>query len=138
MIKHFFSKQFLGFVAVGGTAAASQWLTRILFSMWVSFPIAIALAYAVGMAIAFTLNSLFVFPKSAKPRHKQARDFILINMGFFPVVWAGALVIASAMHAVGIVRGGQEIAHGIALTLPMAGTFLLYKFFAFKDSQNGR
>lgn len=134
MIRHFFTKQFLGFLAVGGSAAFVQWSSRILFSFWLPFSVAIILAYALGMALAFTLNSFFVFPKSTKPRRSQARGFVVINLAFFPLVWAASLVFNRALHAFGMLRYSEGLAHGMALALPMAATFLFYKFSAFKDT----
>ena len=63
MIKLFVSKQFLGFLAVGGLAALLHWLARLLLSVWLPFSWAVIIAYAIGMAVAFLLNSIFVFPK---------------------------------------------------------------------------
>ena len=87
MLKHFLSRQFAGFLLVGVTAALLHWLARILLSLLMPFAWAVALAYGVGMAAAFLLNSFYVFPASDKPVEKQARDFIVINTAFFPVVW---------------------------------------------------
>jgi putative flippase GtrA len=138
VIRHFFTKQFLGFLAVGGLAAFLHWLSRIILSNWLSFSWAVVFAYAVGMVVAFTLNSFFVFPKSDKPRHKQARDFIIVNLSFFPVVWITSIMINRALQAFGMVLYTQAIAHGIAVMIPAFATFLIYKFFTFKDTQHGR
>jgi putative flippase GtrA len=138
MTKHFFTKQFLGFLTVGGLAAFLNWLSRILLSNWLSFSWAVVIAYAVGMSAAFTLNSFFVFPKSEKPRHKQARDFAIVNLSFYPVVWIASITIDHALEAFGMVIYTQAVAHGIAIAIPMLATFLIYKFFAFRDTQYGR
>ena len=138
MISHFFTRQFLGFLAVGGLAAFLHWVSRILLSNWLSFSWAVIVAYCVGILVAFILNSYFIFPKSSKSKVKQARDFILTNVCFFPVVWASALLLNYGLLALGFVRYTEAIAHAIAVGLPMFATFLIYKFFAFKDIQNGR
>lgn len=138
MIKHFFTKQFLGFLAVGGIAAFLHWLSRILLSNWLDFPLAVAAAYAVGMIVAFALNSFFVFPNSEKPRHKQARDFVIVNLSFFPLVWIASITIDQVLQGLGMMRHTQALAHAIAVALPMLATFLIYKFFAFKDASYGR
>jgi putative flippase GtrA len=138
VIKHYFTKQFLGFLAVGGLAAFLHWLSRIVLSIWLPFSWAVALAYAVGMVVAFALNSFFVFPKSEKPRHKQARDFVIVNLAFFPMVWLASMALNNALQALGMLYYAQAVAHGIAVTLPMFATFLIYKFFAFKDAIHGR
>jgi len=138
VIQHFLTKQFLGFLAVGGVAAFLHWLSRIMLSNWLSFSWAVTIAYAVGILVAFTLNSFLVFPRSEKPRNKQARDFVLVNLSFFPVVWLASIAISHALQALGMVRYTQALAHGIAVAIPMVATFLIYKFFTFKDIQYGR
>lgn len=138
MIRHFFTRQFLGFVAVGGTAALLHWLARIVLSLWLPFSLAVVLAYVVGMLVAFLLNSFFVFQRSTRPRALQARDFIIINLASFPLVWFAALQINSGLQALGPLhdagaRYTEALAHAIAISLPMLATFLIYKFHAFKD-----
>lgn len=138
MIRLFFTKQFLGFLAVGGLAAFLHWVSRIILSNWLSFPWAVASAYIVGMMVAFILNRYFVFPKSSKPIEKQARDFIIVNLLFFPLVWLASVKINQALILLGMVRYTEVFAHGVAVALPMLATFLIYKFIAFKDAEYGR
>jgi putative flippase GtrA len=138
VIRHFLSLQFLRFLFVGGVAALLHWLARIAFSQWLSFVWAVALAYGVGMGVAFILNRMFVFPHSPKPAHQQLRDFVLVNVGFFPVVWASAIVIEAGLRHAGMRTYTQALAHAISIAIPMLATFLMYKFIAFKDVDHGR
>ncbi len=89
------------------------------------------------MAIAFVLNSYYVFPTSDKPVAKQARDFIAINLAFMPVVWVAAMGLNALLPRVGIVRYSEEVAHALAISLPVLATFLLYKFYAFREKYYG-
>jgi putative flippase GtrA len=134
MIKYFFSKQFLSFVGVGGVAALLHWLSRILLSQWISLNYAVAIAYVIGMLIAFVLNSYFVFPKSMKPKIEQCRDFVVINIAFFPIVWIATILLKNLFSFMGITLYPDALAHGVALSIPMFGTFLIYKFFTFRKN----
>jgi putative flippase GtrA len=136
MIKPFFTKQFLRFLAVGGLAVFLHWLSRIILSTWMSFSGAVIVAYAVGMGVAFILNSFFVFPKSDKPKYKQARDFVVVNLAFLPVVWGTSMVFEHGLRTIGVIYS-QALAHGMALAIPMFATFLIYKFFTFKETAYG-
>jgi putative flippase GtrA len=138
LIRHFLTRQFLAFLTVGGTAAVLHWLSRIVLSQWLPFSAAVVAAYCVGMTVAFVLNSRYVFSQSSKPRDKQARDFILVNLAFFPLVWGASLGINHGLRMIGVVRYTEALAHGIAVILPTLATFLIYKFFAFKDTEYGR
>lgn len=136
MIKYFLTRQFLGFLAVGGLAALLHWLARLLLSIWLPFSWAVIFAYVVGMAVAFALNSFFIFPKSKKARHAQARDFVLVNLSFSPLVWLVAVTINSWLKTIGIVSHSEELAHALAIPLPMLATFLIYKFFTFQEKRH--
>lgn len=134
MIRHFFTKQFLAFITVGAVAAFLHWLARYGLSFFLPFPAAVALAYGVGITIAFILNSFFIFPISDKPRHLQIRDFILVNLAFLPVVWLTAVFLSQWLKSVGMINHSEDLAHALAIPIPMFATFLIYKFFAFKDT----
>lgn len=138
MIRHYFTKQFLGFLAVGVLAAFLHWLSRIILSNWVSFSTAVILAYAIGMVVAFSLNSFFVFPKSKKPKRRQAIDFLIVNLAFLPVVWSASMALEQAFRSIGMTAYTQAVAHGMAVAIPTLATFLIYKFFAFRDAEYGR
>ena len=135
MIKHFFTRQFLGFLAVGGLAALLHWLARLLLSVWLPFYLAVAIAYIIGMLVAFLLNSYFVFPKSEKARHLQARDFVVVNLSFFPLVWLVSVQVNDLLKTLGMVSHSEELAHAMAIPLPMLATFLIYKFITFKEKR---
>ena len=127
----FFTAQFLRFLFVGATAAGLHWLARFWLDAFMSFSLAVILAYGVGIAVAFTLNAVFVFPGSDRPVARQMRDFVLINVGFFPVVWAASLALRWAFTRLGVLDIADDLAHAVAIAIPVFGTFLLYKFVAF-------
>ncbi|MEM0955390.1 MAG: GtrA family protein [Pseudomonadota bacterium] len=133
MIRHFFSAQFLMFLLVGTTAAGLHWLARYLLSIWLSFPVAVALAYCVGLTIAFALNKRYVFPTAARPVARQARDFVLVNLAFFPVVWGASLLLRAWLASRGVTQYAEGLAHGLAIAIPVFMTFLIYKFMTFGE-----
>jgi putative flippase GtrA len=119
---------------VGGFAALLHWLARLTLSLWFSFSTALVLAYAIGMLTAFILNSYFVFPKSMKPKKIQARDFAVINFSFFPVVWLASVQINNWLKSLGFISHTEGVAHALAIPIPILASFLIYKFFAFKEN----
>jgi len=137
VLRYFFTRQFAGFVLAGGLAALLHWIARILLSLVISFGWAVFVAYGVGMTTAFLLNSYFVFPASDKPVQKQARDFVIINMAFLPVVWVVSIGLNQLLVSAGVERFSEELAHGFAICLPVLATFLLYKFIAFRENYHG-
>lgn len=74
------SRQFLLFLACGGTAAAINVGSRILLSLALPFEFAVCLAYGLGMLTAFSLNRILVFKGADRPIAQQAAWFIAINV----------------------------------------------------------
>ena len=97
-----------------------------------TYPIAVFVAYLLALACAFILNKYYVFPKSDRPLNKQMRDFFLTNLAFLPVVWSAAIMLAKFMPHILATQYTEEIAHAIAIAIPMFATFLIYKFIAFR------
>jgi len=134
MIRHLFTRQFALFLFVGGTAAFINWSSRLAISSFFSFPAAVSIAYMIGMATAFMLNRLFIFKRSERPILKQARDFIIINFSFMPVVLCSSIFIEKILRHMGMVLYTEAVAHGLSVSLPAILSFLLYKFVAFKET----
>ena len=96
------------------------------------FSLAVIFAYGVGILVAFSLNAIYVFPDSDRPRHRQMRDFVLVNLAFFPVVWALSLGLKEVLLVIGWTFFTEAFAHGFAISVPMFATFLIYKFLIFR------
>jgi putative flippase GtrA len=131
VIQHFFSRQFLRFLGAGGLAALLHWLARLLLSLWLPFVVAVGLAYGVGMAVAFVLNRRWVFAASQPPHPTQGRDFVLVNLLFLPPVWLAAIGVNRLLKELGMPRHTEELAHAIAIAIPLCATFLIYKLHTF-------
>ncbi len=134
MIRHFLTKEFLRFLLVGATAAIGNWIFRIVFNLWTdSFVLSVVGAYAVAVIIAFGLNKIYVFPNSNQSLKNQIRYFALVNFISFWAVLASAVLIKQFLKYLGMPHYTSELAHFIAIAIPMFGSFLIYKFFAFKQ-----
>ena len=132
MIRLFFSKQFLKFIFVGGFSALVNWISRIIINLWTNFSIAVIIGYLIGMICAFILNKIFIFPESDRPTKKQIRDFIITNLFVFPFIWIFSILFKTFIETfLGVKLYSAEIAHFIALSIPMFLSFIIYKFIAF-------
>lgn len=136
MIKIFLTKQFLAYLMTGGFAAIVHWASRIILNNWFSFSTAVIISYFIGMFTAFMINTFFVFSHSRKKRIIQARDFFVVNMIFFPIVWFLSIIINNFFVYINFKFFAYEISHGIAVSFPMLATFVIYKFFTFRDFEN--
>lgn len=132
------TRQFLLFLIAGATAAAIHWLSRIWFNQYVDFSIALVLAYVVGIATAYVLNKRFVFTQSGRNVSAEIRWFVFFNLAAFPLVWGASMVLAEYLiPRIGISWHPREIAHAIAISLPLILNFYLHKFVTFREEEEG-
>jgi putative flippase GtrA len=130
------ARRFVLFVAVGGTAAAANWLSRFPLEHFMSFSPAIALAYLVGMVIAFMLFSRYVFPASSRPLAEQIKFFVLVNVAGIVQVWVMSVALVYYVFPTIGFKGplAEPVGHGIAIGVPAISSYIGHKFLTFKDS----
>jgi putative flippase GtrA len=134
MIDAFASKQFVGFLLTGGTAAAVNFGSRILLNRWMDYSAAIVVAYLIGMATAFVLARLFVFKQSTQAFHRSAGFFVLINVFAIFQTWLVSIILARHMlPAFGVNRFVPEIAHAIGVMVPVFSSYLGHKRWSFRQ-----
>jgi len=134
MIDAFASKQFVGFLLTGGTAAAVNFGSRILLNRWMDYSAAIVVAYLIGMATAFVLARLFVFKQSTQALHRSAGFFVLINVFAIFQTWLVSIILARhLLPALGVNRFVPEIAHAIGVMVPVFSSYLGHKRWSFRQ-----
>lgn len=127
------SRQFLTFLLTGGTAAAVNFGSRIVYSLWLNFSTAVILAYLTGMVTAFILAKLFVFKETEQSVHRSAVFFVLVNIVAILQTWGISLVLAfHVLPAIGIQRFADEIAHAIGVAVPVFSSYWGHKRWSFR------
>lgn len=125
--------RFFKFLAVGGFAAAVNFASRILFNLWVSYAIAIVLAYVLGMCTAFCLNRLFVFRTSSSPLHHQISWFIVVNLLAVAQTLAISLLLARwLLPSIGWTWQVELCAHAVGVALPVVTSYIGHKHLSFR------
>lgn len=134
----------LRFLLVGSLAAAVNWIARIVlsaaFAPALSFEMAVLIAYAIGMTSGFLLYRAYVFPDAGLPMAIQVRRFIAVNLVSAAEVWLVAvLLLRVAVPTVGIgaeyAAIAEALAHGIAIAIGAATSYVGHKFLTFKSVQ---
>lgn len=128
------------FLALGGFAAAVNWLVRFPLSLIMPFEAAVLVAYAIGMSVGFSLYPRFVFPGSDRPVSQQIVIFIVVNLAGAAVVVAVSYLLLLAQSGFGyplIVK--QGLAHGLAIGAGALANFFGHKKITFRvpPPQNG-
>ena len=125
--------QFLRFLAAGGLAAAVNILSRIGFSQWVPLPVAVVLAYLIGMAVAFVLMRSYVFPVGRAGLHRQVVVFALVNVAAVIQTLGVTLLLADiVLPWVGVRSHVDLIAHVVGVCAPIVTSFIGHKRWSFR------
>lgn len=133
MIRDFMSRQFLIFLLTGGTAAAVNFGSRILYNTWMSFSASVVLAYLTGMVTAFVLARMFVFSEPTHGTGKAAMMFIVVNLFAILQTWLVSLgMLHFLLPALGVVRHAPELAHAVGVVVPVFSSYLGHKHFTFR------
>lgn len=133
MIGQFMSRQFLAFLLTGGTAAAVNFGSRILYNLWIGFSASVILAYLTGMVTAFVLARLFVFTESRQSVRRSALFFTLVNVAAILQTWAISMVLAYyVLPTLDISAFRHEIAHAVGVVVPVFTSYLGHKRWSFR------
>jgi len=131
------SHQFALFLLAGGTAAAVNFGSRILFSQFIHYVPAIVLAYCIGMITAFTLNKLFVFEQAGNRLRHQIVWFVLINLvAIVQTLLISVLLARIILPGIGLDFHNETIAHGIGVAVPVVTSYLGHKYLSFAKAKD--
>lgn len=132
-MQQFMSRQLLVFLLTGGTAAAVNFGSRIVYNLWLDFSSALILAYITGMVTAFVLAKIFVFKDSQQSIHRSALFFILVNLVALLQTWAISIgLVYYLLPSVGITVFVREIAHGVGVAVPVVTSYIGHKRWSFR------
>lgn len=121
------------FLLTGGTAAAINFASRILYNHWLDYSTSIIIAYLTGMVTAFVLARLFVFTASSQNWQRSALIFTLVNVAAVLQTWAISMGLAYyVLPGVGVTRFAPEIAHAVGVAFPVFTSYLGHKHWSFR------
>ena len=133
MLALFRSREFLLFLLTGGTAAAVNFGSRIVYNQWVDFSAAVILAYITGMVTAFVLARVFVFRQSTQSTARSIVFFVLVNGVAVAQTWAISMALAYyLLPALGVTQLVHEIAHAAGVAVPVFTSYLGHKRWSFR------
>jgi putative flippase GtrA len=125
--------EFLRFLLAGGIAALGNMASRLLLSAFMPFEAAVALAYLIGMTMAFLIMRRFVFGASQRDPGTEFGRFAVVNLVAFCAVWLVSVSLARvAFPAIGFTWHAETIAHMIGVLCPVVLSFWGHKAFTFR------
>ncbi|WP_285405838.1 GtrA family protein [Luteibacter sp. ME-Dv--P-043b] len=133
MIRHLTQSQFVRFVATGGVAATVNFGSRIVLNRWMSFSVAVCLAYVAGMITAFVLARWLVFGAGEQSAQKSATIFVGVNLFAIAQTWLVTMALANyVLPAIGVEMHVREIAHAIGVLAPVFSSYFGHKRWSFR------
>lgn len=127
-------RQFALFVLASGFAAVVNISSRIVLNHWMTYSLAIVVAYVIGMLTAFALNRSFVFRQTVNPLHHQAFWFTLVNLAAVLQTLIVSLVLARwFLPAAGFHWHVDTVAHACGVAAPVITSFIGHKHLSFKN-----
>ena len=87
------SRQFFLFVIAAGLSVPVNLASRVVFSAFIPFGLAVLLAHLVGMVTAFALARIFVFDKSGRSVRLELSRFALVNVVSASTTWAVSVTL---------------------------------------------
>jgi putative flippase GtrA len=128
------SGQFLRFLSTGGVAAIVNLLSRYELNKIMSFEVAVALAYLVGMITAYVLARRFVFQASGRSVVSELKRFTIVNVFSLILVWSISVGLAKYLFpAIGLVWRADDIAHFIGVMAPAAASYFGHRAYTFSS-----
>lgn len=123
----------LRYLVAGAMAAGLNWGSRFGWSLFLPFSLAVAAAYATGMAFAFMMFRRFVFNASEAGVGSQLRNFLIINALGVAQTWILAVVmvdkILPAMHWT---FQPEACGHALAIAAPTVTSWFGHRYFTFR------
>lgn len=131
--------RFALFLVIGGLAATVNWLSRFAYERAMPFSVAVIVAYATGMVVAFLMFRRFVFPGSPQPLRQQVMRFCLVNAAGMAQTWIVAMLLVEwAFPRLGMTFHPEAIGHGIAIAAPVASSWFAHRHFTFSQKPDPR
>jgi putative flippase GtrA len=121
------------FLAAGGIAAALNWGSRFLFSLWMPFELAVVFAFAVGLASGFVLMRTFTFRATGRPFLPQAGRYALVNAAALAQTFVVSVVMARwVLPSVGVREQAEAIGHLAGVLFPVITSYFAHRMYTFK------
>ena len=125
--------QFVRFLVAGSFAAAMNFGSRFLYSLFWSFEIAVLLAFVTGLTTGYLLSRFFVFERS---RHSALREMLLfftVNMVALAQTWLVSIYLADFLINASVKNDiAYALAHFVGISIPLVTSYFGHKYLTFR------
>lgn len=128
-------RQFLAFLAAAGSSVPVNLLSRVLFSEWLPYGVAVLLAHGVGMVTAYALSRQFVFEQTGRSVASELGRFAMVNVVSAALTWAVSVSLVSYVFpAVRFTLQPELVGHVLGLAVASLTSFVGHRRFSFEKS----
>ncbi|MGJ0486938.1 MAG: GtrA family protein [Methylomicrobium sp.] len=126
-------RQFFLFLLCGGLAAALNWGSRFIFSIWLPFELAVVAAFFVGLLSGFLLMRWFVFNGKGQTLIPQAGKYLLVNiLALIQTLLISTLFARLLLPEIGLVKNIEALAHLVGVLAPVITSYIGHKRWSFR------
>ncbi|MDM0067672.1 GtrA family protein [Variovorax sp. J31P207] len=127
------NSQFIRFLLAGGLAAAANYGSRFVFSLWLGYGVAIVLAYLVGMLVAFVLMRHHVFSGRGGALTPQVLKFAAVNvLAVLQTLIISLLLARWLLPLLGVVDHVEAIGHLVGVAVPAVTSYFGHRMLTFR------
>jgi putative flippase GtrA len=124
--------EILLFLVCNGAAAGINLASRVLLSLILPYPLAIVMAYLIGMFAAFALSRTIVFRASAGRVGRQMLWFTIVNVAAVVQTLAVSLLFARVVFPrLEMSWHPETAAHVIGVAVPAVSSYFGHKHLSF-------
>lgn len=128
-------RQFMAFLAAAGSSVPVNLLSRVLFSQWLPYGVAVLLAHCVGMVTAYTLSRHFVFEQTGRSVTSELSRFAMVNVVSATLTWAVSVsLVTFVFPAVHFTLQPELIGHVLGLAAASLTSFVGHRRYSFEKS----
>lgn len=126
--------QFVRFLAAGTVAAAANFGSRFLYSLFWPFEYAVFFAFVTGLTTGYLLSRFFVFDRGRHSTAKEMLLFFAVNMVALAQTWLVSVYLADYLIANNVgAETAYALAHFAGICCPLVTSYVGHKYFTFKS-----
>jgi putative flippase GtrA len=131
--------QFVRFLSTGGFAAAVNLFSRSQLNKIMSFEIAVALSFPLGVVTAYILARAFVFQASGRSVGEEFKRFAIVNVVALILVWSISVGLARYLFpTISFEWHADDIAHFIGVAAPAVISYFGHRSYTFSSATSLR
>jgi putative flippase GtrA len=127
------SMQAVRYLMAGALAAAANYGSRFVFSLWFPFEVAVFLAFLAGLSAGFVLMRHYAFQATHGRVGPQLAKYVAVNLfALVQTLLISSVLARWLLPGLGLTSGVEAVAHGVGVAVPVVSSYFGHKLATFK------